>query len=402
MKIPMKKTLLLLTAIAVCLTELHAQSFRTPFRDQKNGMWGFLATGDSSVAVPAVYEQVSKFITLDRYGDNMHIARVKKNGKYGYINDAGTALTEPVYDAASDFMNFGTAVVLRGGKWGVVDRTGCEAVPVDYDGVHSIGEDFAVVSRGGMHALYMFGKGAVTPFQYEEMAEIKFSPGFLSIKLDGRYGVIDSSGATVLPADYTRLDDTSYFDALIVQKDDRYGAVDLRNGEMLLPLTYESMDDGFERDMSEKLHWIEKLLPEELYELFFEEKDDGVYIRTNSSRPAFILIDVDEDWAVPAREFFRIFFEYALGSQSAGNVYYRLDFFDKNENTEKADFRNGMIKAFGLNGITFPALVYFPAWSSAPYCVAGKKSVEELNRFVVNADEEEARKVQDFIESLYY
>ena len=59
----------------------------------------------------------------DAVGDfNNGFARVKLNGKYGFINEVGEEIVEPQYDDVWDFEN-GFAIVKLNGKWGVIQVT---------------------------------------------------------------------------------------------------------------------------------------------------------------------------------------------------------------------------------------------------------------------------------------
>jgi hypothetical protein len=51
------------------------------------------------------------------------LARVQRNGKYGYINPKGEAAIPLVYDDARNFSE-GLASVKQNGKWGFIDPKG--------------------------------------------------------------------------------------------------------------------------------------------------------------------------------------------------------------------------------------------------------------------------------------
>jgi hypothetical protein len=60
-------------------------------------------------------------VGLDGFREGL--APVKKNGKWGYVNTAGSFVIEPRFDGAHSFSE-GLAAVLVGEKWGYVDRQG--------------------------------------------------------------------------------------------------------------------------------------------------------------------------------------------------------------------------------------------------------------------------------------
>lgn len=89
--------------------------------------------------------------------------------KYGFIDEKGTILVNPVYDFAWNFKE-GIAPVKRNGKYGFVSEAGVEVVPPS--------------------------------FEYAGF----FSDGLCVVKLNGKYGFADKKGKLVVPAIYDRAD----------------------------------------------------------------------------------------------------------------------------------------------------------------------------------------------------
>ena len=69
------------------------------------------------------YDEISNFID--------GIARVSKNGRYGFVNTLGQEFVATIYDSATAFSN-GLAVVESNGQFGVVDVQGRTVVPCNY------------------------------------------------------------------------------------------------------------------------------------------------------------------------------------------------------------------------------------------------------------------------------
>ena len=73
--------------------------------------------------IPVQYDEISNFID--------GVARVSKNGRYGFVNTLGQEFITTIYDSATAFSN-GLAVVESNGRFGVVDIQGRTVVPCNY------------------------------------------------------------------------------------------------------------------------------------------------------------------------------------------------------------------------------------------------------------------------------
>ena len=97
------------------------------------------ANADGELLNDTIYEDAGCFYDQD-------LAPVKLNGKWGYINLKGELVTDTVYEPiyGVDYANnyalryaspllYGYAAVCRDGKWGVLDSTGKEYIPCEYE-----------------------------------------------------------------------------------------------------------------------------------------------------------------------------------------------------------------------------------------------------------------------------
>ena len=93
------------------------------------------------------------------------LAKVELNGKYGFIDITGQEVIPLKYDDAYVFRE-GLAEVKLNGKWGYIDKTGKEIISLKYDYTHS------------------------------------FYDGLASVKLNGKSGFIDKTGKEVIALKY--------------------------------------------------------------------------------------------------------------------------------------------------------------------------------------------------------
>ncbi|MCL2817054.1 MAG: WG repeat-containing protein, partial [Clostridiales bacterium] len=136
------------------------------------------------------------------------LARVAKDGKYGFVDTSGKLVMLLEYDGADDFRE-GLARVYTGGftgegawtgKMGFIDKKGKVVVPSEYDIVGDFIEGLAVVLKGDVQ--------------------------------NGKWGIIDKKGKVVLPVEYGRIpfsSETGLFSEglVVVQKDGKWGILQL-------------------------------------------------------------------------------------------------------------------------------------------------------------------------------
>jgi hypothetical protein len=93
------------------------------------GKWGLIDKTGKEI-VPLMYNQ----IYAEVLAHETQVALVKRNGKYGYLDCiTGLEITPIKYDEGNLFRWFSEAKVRVGNKWGFVDKTGKEIIPLIYD-----------------------------------------------------------------------------------------------------------------------------------------------------------------------------------------------------------------------------------------------------------------------------
>ena len=66
----------------------------------------------------------------------------KKDGKYGYVDKKGNAITEYIYDDASEQNKYGFVAVKENGLWGALDKEGKEVIEPKYNLDNNLKIDF--------------------------------------------------------------------------------------------------------------------------------------------------------------------------------------------------------------------------------------------------------------------
>jgi hypothetical protein len=254
----------------------------------KDGKKGFIdKTG--KVVVPFEYE------TIYNFSDGIGLLERVYNGKVSYVNTQGKIVIPEKYDDGTMFFD-GLAYVNigakaknmysspEGGKWGVIDKTGKEIVPIQYDHIYEIKKGFTIVGMGkypnekkgligrdgrmilpveyydikilkdrvvankvfvGPFALFDYSGKQIGDFNwhlydiYPEITEGLLRVQELKNNRLGKVGAIDANGVLKIPFIYDGM--TSFEEGLsTVSINDKYGAID-KTGKIVIPLQYDGM-----------------------------------------------------------------------------------------------------------------------------------------------------------------
>jgi hypothetical protein len=200
--------------------------------------WGFIDKNGKTV-IPPVYfdagefheglaavQEVKKCVS-DRYHNTFSFC----GGKWGFIDKTGKTIIPPAYYDAREF-DEGLAVVqqvetyqekargfngrdyydyyetkTRGGKWGIIDKSGNEVIPCKYKSIRDFSDDFArVENENGLWGIIDKTGREIIPCEYESGNLGYFSNGLCAVCRDGKCGFVDTTGKEVVPCKYDRVD----------------------------------------------------------------------------------------------------------------------------------------------------------------------------------------------------
>ena len=209
--------------------------YRTAYSPASKGdKWG-LIDKSGKVVIPLEHEAVQ--------WEGEGLVPVKKDGKWGYMDLKGKWIIAAVYEYAPRFEK-GFAVPKLNGKYGCINKQGKVTIPFDYDFAYPTLTKTPLVKlqKKGENYTSIIGMGnpltgkILAPVKYETIYD--FYDGMAQIKLNGKYGFIDSTGKEIVPPIYTYT--PIYFSEGLayVQQDKKYGFVD-RTGKIIVPPTYD-------------------------------------------------------------------------------------------------------------------------------------------------------------------
>jgi hypothetical protein len=167
---------------------------------------------------------------------------VRKNGKLGVVHNSGKEILKCEYDEigekynGNELGNFGIyklTKIKKKGKWGYVDKKGELKLNFQYDNAGNFRGKYAKVGKPGDWR-FIDNKGReVYKFRYEDMGD--FVNGRICAKKDGKWGVIDEKGKVIVPFSYHGVGSRSYSISgklFSVMENGKWGLID-RNGKII-------------------------------------------------------------------------------------------------------------------------------------------------------------------------
>ncbi len=185
---------------------------------------GYIGADGGVVIGPQRYEAAGSF--------SGGLAKVKKNGRWGFIDRSGKLVVPAVYEEAGDFSE-GLVWARKNGKWGYIDTAGAEAIPFVYDDVSDFRDGSAIVKSGSKYGLIDRGGWELAPVKYDSV--FPFQEGLARVELNRQFGFMDRLGREVLPAEYEQAGHFSEGLAAVKHKSE-WSFID-RNGQPVIPLT---------------------------------------------------------------------------------------------------------------------------------------------------------------------
>ena len=128
------------------------------------------------------------------------LARVKKDGKWIFINHNGNTVESLCYDEIKTGFSNKRAFVMLNDALLLIDNKGNTIKQIEVDSVTVFREGFATFGQGGKYGKLDTLGNIVIPAIYDDMGD--FNEGFATFELDNNYGVIDSTGNVVVLAEH--------------------------------------------------------------------------------------------------------------------------------------------------------------------------------------------------------
>lgn len=207
---------------------------RSLFPIQKDGNCGYIDRTGKVVIRPS-------FQLCSAFSEGLASVMLK-NRKRGFIDAAGRLVIKAKFDKwfGGDFSEGLAAIALEDGRRGYVDNSGNVTLLEEYSYVGSFSEGLAAIERDGLKGYIdkNFNVVVEPKFQYAG----KFADGFAPVRdLNGSYYYIDKTGRMAINFDGGEFSEGFAF----IKVEDKYGFVDT-NGKMVIALQFDKAEFFYE------------------------------------------------------------------------------------------------------------------------------------------------------------
>ena len=217
---------------------------------KREGKWGYVNNQGEEV-VACLYDDIASF--------SEGLARAEINGKYGFVDkyendtfdkkeDLQIEMKEKeIQDLENENMSQNYYIIQMGGKSGISNGKKDEIIPLIYDCIgYSIEDgrdDFFIVQVGGKMGVVNKEHKIIVPIQYDEVRYDKIMfHDFFMVEFQNKKGLYDKDGFNVVPCeyDYINITSTGYpYGIFSVRQNDKFGCV--VNGKERIPCNYYSV-----------------------------------------------------------------------------------------------------------------------------------------------------------------
>jgi len=195
-----------------------------------NEKWGFMDE-EGNIMIEPVYQSVETF--------NEGLALAVLDGRVGFIDKSGSEVIPFIYEDGESF-DKGLAIVAKEDNYGMVDRTNKVVIPIAYELVSKFNSDLALVATNEGYGYVNREGKEVIPLQLEYASD--FENGFAVVEIQGKKGMINALGKLIIPPIYKWLEPFNKHGLCRAENDSLYGILD-RNGAEVLPFVYNRIGE---------------------------------------------------------------------------------------------------------------------------------------------------------------
>lgn len=202
------------------------------------GKWGIIDKS-GRLLVPCRYDSIleaSQGLAIVGLGKPRPPGGGVINGLWGLVDvNSAREITPIQYSNISPVKDSSFLIAAMNNKWGVIDRTGKEIIPLKYDYIVPAGQSF-VVTLGSKTGLLGKNNRFMVPLGVYEIIS-DFQGEYAVVQKQYKLGLLNSTGKLVVPAEYKTI--TVFRGLVLAAKGDKYGVLDVA-GRVVIPFEYDT------------------------------------------------------------------------------------------------------------------------------------------------------------------
>jgi WG containing repeat len=176
------------------------------------------------------------------YFDDAKNVVVIKDGKYGLANSDGTFIFLPQYDKITYEGAYKFYKIKAGKQVGLYFKATGKKTDVVYDNVQQDGRELVIVTKDKKQGVINYSGAVIVPVEYDKVEVTERDK--IKVVKGGKTGLVDKNGTFTIPLEYDSLDTFVFnFAGLYrVEKDKKNGVITTDN-KIIVPLLYEYVSD---------------------------------------------------------------------------------------------------------------------------------------------------------------
>ena len=192
------------------------------------------------------YDKVEALANYDKNKNvwyEKNVLRVEKDGKYGLVDFSGKELLPIEYDNIETLKNVENSILIGNGDLiGLCDTEGNIVIEPKYKKIEKIEDDYKngyiVVDENNKYGIIGFDKSVVLECNYEEIKGI-YANNLYVVKQDGKYVIINNEGDIILGGDFDDVIDINET-YIIVKKNGKEGIINI-SAEKQIDYKYDEL-----------------------------------------------------------------------------------------------------------------------------------------------------------------
>jgi hypothetical protein len=174
--------------------------------------------------------------TEEVFPESEHFRAIRKDGKYGFIDDQGRLRIANRYENVKAFSE-GMAAIRIMHQWGFIDQHENLVVQPVFDDVGNYDNGHSIVMKDGLYGLIDKRGKVILPLRYDDI-KLNAQNRWV-LRQQGAYGLADSTGRVIIHPKYDTLADTGN-GFVIARRNGKSGLLTLQ-GVNTIPMIYDDL-----------------------------------------------------------------------------------------------------------------------------------------------------------------